>query len=810
MAWHGNQVLNNPIMRHEAYSLAFLLVVLPAVPAQGEPVPPTVQTRPATIVTPISGVVRDGAGGVVQRATVIARLISGAERQTTTDMEGRFSILPPAAGDVTLIVRVDGFEELRREITGTAGREALEIVLSPAGVTDEVTVTPTRSEQRMGDVPASISVISRDEIRRSPAVLPDDLLRTLPTFSLFRRSSSLSAHPTSQGVSLRGIGPSGVSRTLVLLDGVPFNDPFGGWVYWTRIPVEGAERIEIVDSASSSLYGTYAMGGVINIVTATPQRRNLEMKTQYGSMNSPKLDVRGSDVFGKVGVTFDASVFDTDGYEPVVEVNPAGQTERGPIDNKADVTYRNLGVKLDYSPNEHTQTFARIGVFREKRDNGKISTFEPFTEEANRSEVNSFSGGVKMRLADQSQLSGTIFSDVETFRSNFMAVVQGTPVPRSVGRMTLNQRVPTTSVGGMVEWSKTFAGQHYLTAGTDLRWTDGDSEEDALDPLTGTSVVLHRVAGGTQRNLGLFVQDVISATPDLMITLSARVDSWKNYDPHNTETTVPGGIVSDPDLPERDDTVASPRAGARYRVNNRVSVWGGYGGGFRAPTLNELYRSFRVGAILTQANPLLGPERLWGGDLGVSFLAANNLTVRSTYFDNRVKDPVSNVTIGTNLQQRQNLGRTRIWGIQTDAEYRFKSMWRVFGAYLYEQAKVTENETNPALVGNYLPQVPKHRGTAQVSYENPRIANVTFEVQAVGNQHDNDANDRTVPGLEEPGLPKYAIVSLGVSRALSPQVDAFLAAQNLFDQEYFVGTQPTLIGPPRLVSVGLRLRLQGR
>jgi outer membrane receptor protein involved in Fe transport len=611
-------------------------------------------------------------------------------------------------------------------------------------------------------------------------------------------------------VSLRGIGPSGTSRTLVLLDGVPFNDAFGGWVYWTRIPVEGAERIEVVDSASSSLYGTYAMGGVINIVTATPQRRNLEMKTQYGSMNSPKLDVRGSDVFGKVGVTFDASVFDTDGYATVVDVNPAGQPERGPIDNNSDVTYRNVGLKLDYSPNDRTQTFARIGVFREKRDNGKISTFEPFTEEANRTELNSVSGGVRWRLADQSQLAATIFSDVQTFRSNFLTVVQGTPVARSAGRMRLNQRSPATSVGGMVEWSKTFAGRHYVTAGTDLRWTDGDSEEDQLDLQTGTSVTLHRVAGGTQRNLGLFVQDVISPTTDLMITLSARVDSWKNYDPHNIATTVSTGAVSDPDLPESDDTVASPRAGARYRVNNRVSVWGGIGAGFRAPTLNELYRSFSAGAILVQENPLLGPERLVGGDLGVSFLAANNLTVRSTFFDNRVKDPISNVTIGNNLQQRQNLGRTRIWGIQTDAEYRFKSMWRVFGAYLYEQAKVTENEKNPALVGKYLAQVPKHRGTVQVSYENPRFANVTFEVQAVGNQFDDDLNVRTVPGIDEPGLPKYAIVSLGVSRALSPQVDAFLAAQNLFDQEYFVGTQPTLIGPPRLVSVGLRLRLQGR
>ena len=125
------------------------------------------------------------------------------------------------------------------------------------------------------------------------------------------------------------------------------------------------------------------------------------------------------------------------------------------------MTYRNFGVKLDYSPNDRTQTFGRLGFFREKRDNGKISTFEPFTEEANDTRLTTVSGGVRWRLADESQLSATIYSDVETFRSNFMAVVQGTPVPRSVGRMTLNQRVPTNSVGGMVEWSRTL-----LPAGT--------------------------------------------------------------------------------------------------------------------------------------------------------------------------------------------------------------------------------------------------------------------------------------------------------------------------------------------------------
>ena len=108
-----------------------------------------------------------------------------------------------------------------------------------------------------------MNVVDKEMIRRSAAVVADDVLRMVPTFSLFRRTSSLAAHPTTQGVSLRGIGPSGVSRTLVMIDGVPFNDPFGGWVYWTRVPLESVERIEMIDGASSSVWGNYALGGIM-------------------------------------------------------------------------------------------------------------------------------------------------------------------------------------------------------------------------------------------------------------------------------------------------------------------------------------------------------------------------------------------------------------------------------------------------------------------------------------------------------------------------------------------------------------------
>ena len=152
----------------------------------------------------------------------------------------------------------------------TQATQTIEVRLKPAGITEQLVVTPTRSEQRIADVPASVTIVSNAQIERSPAVVADDVLRQVPTFSLFRRTSSIAANPTAQGVSLRGVGPSGVSRTLVMLDDIPFNDPFGGWVYWTRVPMMNTERIEIIDGATSSLYGNYAMGGVINVVTEPP------------------------------------------------------------------------------------------------------------------------------------------------------------------------------------------------------------------------------------------------------------------------------------------------------------------------------------------------------------------------------------------------------------------------------------------------------------------------------------------------------------------------------------------------------------
>ena len=769
----------------------------------------------ATNGTTITGTVRDATGQVVAGATVVARTPAGSEQRAVTGSDGRFILSASSLTPVVLVVRSPGFGETRHDIAAGGAVDNLELVLQPAAVSETVSVTAYGVPQRLQDVAASVNVLSQEDIRRSPAVVADDVLRQVPTFSLFRRTSSLASHPTAQGVSLRGLGPSGVSRTLVLLDGVPFNDPFGGWVYWTRVPLGSSDSIEVVDSSSSSLYGNYAMGGVINILTARPSRRTLDFRGQYGNRNTPKVDFMASDVWGRFGVLLDAAGFSTDGYPIVVATNPAGLNERGRVDKNVSVDFGNVNLKLEYSPSADTHAFLRVGHFREDRINGKASTIDG-TDEKNDTRWTSASGGVRRYSERAGMFEATLFTDVERFRSNFLAVPASTP-PRNIGRMTLNQVVPSNSVGAGINWSRLLALRHSISAGFDWRWVDGDSEEDGLDAVTGTQVTLKRVSGGTQRNLGAFAQAIVAPANNLTVTLSARVDSWRNYGAHNLETAFPAGTPTanhSPNLPERDDAVVSPRLAARYRINERLSVWGQAGAGFRAPTLNELYRQFRVGTVLTLANNQLGPERLVGGELGVTYMPARSVMFRTTYFRNRIKDPVSNVTIavaGANVtQQRQNLGRTRITGLQNDAEIRIGSSWRFTGGYLYEDAEVREFPANPALVGNFLPQVPRHRGSVQVAYANPRYVTIALALQAVGRQFDDDQNLRTVPGLDRPGLPKYALFSLTATRALGRNVDALLGVQNLFDEEYFVGTLPTTVGSPRLVTAGVRVRFEGR
>jgi outer membrane receptor protein involved in Fe transport len=519
------------------------------------------------------------------------------------------------------------------------------------------------------------------------------------------------------------------------------------------------------------------------------------------------MDLFASDVWGRLGATFNATTFDTDGYTIVAE------EERGPIDIPANVKYQTASGKLDYNPTDRVNLFFRGGVFSEERSNGKIG-------EGNDTNWKFGSGGVGLRLADGSNVEGRVFFDRQKFHSTFFAVPAANP-PRSQLNLTLDQNVPTNAVGTMLQWNRILqlgGRSHVFTAGYDFRWIDGDSNEQTFALATGLNPILNRISGGTQKIGGAFIQDLVELTPALQLTLSVRADSWRNYDAHNFETTIATGqpTANNRALPDESDNAISPRAAVLYRANDRVSVWGSVSRGFRAPTLNELYRQFRVGAILTLANENLGPERLTGVEAGVSVAPTERMTIRGTVFNNRVTDPVANVTTNATgtVRRRQNLGSTNIGGFQTDASYRLNGHWSVSAGYLFDIAKVHEATTDPQgvnLTGRYLAEVPKHRASFQVAFMHPRYVNVSIENQFIGHQFDDDQNLAEilprVADKREVGLPAYNMTNLTASRRINRHVDLFVGVQNLFGVDYYVGTNPTTIGTPRLVNGGIRLKV---
>src|SRR5712692_5336884 len=260
----------------------------------------------------IAGIVVDQNGAPVANAEVtVANEPSISSR---TDADGRFHFDFGPRRAVTLIIKAQGFAPLERKLDATSDRTTkLRIVLSPASIAEQVTVA-TRTEARISETAASVVVLDSEDLKTTAALTLDDALRQTPGFSLFRRSGSRTANPTAQGVSLRGLGASGASRALVLADGTPLNDPFGGWVYWDRVPRESISQVEVLLGGSSHLYGSSALGGVIDIATRRAEANTFSLTASYGNEMTPDASIYLSGEKRGWAASLAAETFRTDGY----------------------------------------------------------------------------------------------------------------------------------------------------------------------------------------------------------------------------------------------------------------------------------------------------------------------------------------------------------------------------------------------------------------------------------------------------------------------------------------------------------------
>lgn len=581
-------------------------------------------------------------------------------------------------------------------------------------------------------------MLDEANIETASGVNMDDRLALVPGFSLFRRSSSLAANPTTQGVSLRGLGSTGASRTLVLWDGVPLNSAFGGWVYWTRVNPDELDRVEVSQSASTSVFGDRAMGGSLGLFSPERSRAGGWVGYQGGNEATNLVEGAGSLSWAnRWSASVTGRAFTTDGYFIVPFY------ARGPIDTPANVRFVAGSTRLDYSGTiDHL--FLRFDLLAEDRDNGT------------KLQHNSTSLGTIAANYSRESAIGTWsllgYHTREEYRASFSAIGDS----RQTERLTSVQSVPAEATGGAAMWQKA-SSRWSLLAGGDFQRTEGYSLE-TLYP-TGT-----RNGGGVQLQAGGFTQANVS---------------WRR-------ATFYGGLRGQ----DAGNGYAfwSPSGGIVYGLEHWRLRASGFRG-FRAPTLNELYRAFRAGNALTLANPDLHPETLSGAEAGADYVSGT-LRISATAFLSSLDGLITNVTrsITPSLitRQRANAASALVRGVQASVS----KQWRSWGGEISWLLADSRYAT-----GYRIPQVPKNYGSARVFWTH-RGAQLAAAMRASSLQLEDDLNLYILPG--------YSVFQLTARQSLKKGFTLQAAFDNLFNRQYVTGYSPTpLVGSPLLWRLGI-------
>ncbi len=722
----------------------------------------------------VSVQVTDVSGSAVRNAVVIASDGSGTRNCIT---RGIGYYCGPVVDGTTIEISARGFASVSRNIA--LSDTEVSIVLLPAGLEERVIVSALRTEARLGDTPASVAVVSAADIKSSAAPVLDDVLRQVPGFSTFRRSSSRNSNPTTQGVSLRGAGATGASRSLVLFDGLPLNDPFGGWVQWNRVPPVAVEQVEVVRGGASSLYGSGALSGTLNVIPRRVEERYEFSAEAYGGTQAT---ASGSTFFGTNAGrwSFDgtASGFRTRGYIPVES------SSRGDADQPAGVrsTVFSATVRRDLV---NGSIFIRPSYFAERRSNGtRLQT--------NQTHSRQIAAGGDWRFGQidrPTTLNWRVYGGTQVYDQTFTAL----SADRSTETLSRLQRSPSQNAGFSA--AVTHSGwSHTVVAGVEGRDVRGFSDEVGY---FNAAVSAYLGTGGRERSFGVFVGDAFSRGR-VVLAGSLRFDRWMNQDGLSLTRAANTGAATLIEFPDRSEQALSPRISLLVRLVQGGSAYGSCSRSFRAPTLNELYRGFRVGNVITNANANLTAELATTGEGGLSFMQ-RRFSVRANVFVTRINEAIGNVTIGATpaliTRERQNAGATEMIGFETDAEFRLAQL--TFNAgYLFVDSRVAEFPLNPVLVDKRVPQVPRHQATAQVRYVRQSWT-AAVQMRASGSQFDDDLNTFR--------LGRFFQMDAQITRSVSDRLRIFAALENVFNSRYSIGRTPVrTVSSPSILRLGAR------
>ncbi|MFZ1217734.1 MAG: TonB-dependent receptor [Chthoniobacterales bacterium] len=655
---------------------------------------------------------------------------------------------------------------------------------------EPVVVEADRLPNAESGAPFSIDVVDKEELRRAPQLRLDDILRAeVPGFSLFRRNSSRTANPTTQGVTLRNFGPSGAGRTLVLLDGIPLNDPFAGYVLWSQVPAASVESVLTNLGGGAGLFGNAALAGTIFLVSEPMENNAGVVEGSIGNAETYEASLGGTLSQRPFAAAIFAERFSTGGY-PVIAPN-----QRGRVDTNASADSNLFDLRAEWQIDANSSLRLRARHFDDERGNGTVFTHNETTGD-------DMSAVFTQKFpAQRGELQLSLYGQERKFSSTFSSV----NAARDLETPALDQfDVPANAAGGSIVWSMAAGSNHKLTLGADARWVEGETNEYFF--WNGTQFTRLRRAGGEQTFAGAFAEETWSVCPAATIVGGFRVDHWELSDGFRKETVrASGQVLLDSRFPDRTGDEINGRIGARVKATDALAFRGAFYTGFRVPTLNELYRPFRVGNDVTNPNPELKPEHLLGGELGAEWQATPTFRLAGTGFLNRMEDAVGNITLSTGpagtMRQRQNVDLVMAPGFEATAEWQPISSVKLKGSYLFTHPTI-ERAADRTLEGKLLAQTPENVLTGGIEWTPAAKWVVTAQLRYCDRQFEDDQNSRV--------LASFTTFDAAVIYEFSEHGSASVRVENLFDTQIETGKSADgliSIGAPRLVSVQVRWQL---
>jgi outer membrane receptor protein involved in Fe transport len=625
-------------------------------------------------------------------------------------------------------------------------------------------------------------------LRQASPITLDGQLRLIPGVETFRRSSSLVANPSSQGMSLRGLGSTSASRTLVTQDDVPLNDAFGGWIHWEELPELSIHSIEVVRGGASDLYGSSAIGGVINVLPVSPSGNLAELKSDFGSENTyhDSLLVEGHRHPWSALAT--GGVLGTDGF---ITLTPSA---RGAIDTPSNVHAQNGLVLVDRvidGGSGPLRLFLRGSGLNEARSNGTVV-------QVNSTRLWRFAGGSDWTptsgWADGSTLVFRAYGSNEHYYQTFSttSIAAGCTSPKTAPQNfeCLNRiaRTPDDEMGLVMHWSKPITPGLLFVLGADthdVRAGDYETTYAKTGALTSTIDL-----GDRQRQTGAYAE-LLYTHQAWTISSSGRMDWFSNFDGQRL-------LPLQAALPRISQRVVDPRLGISRKLGAHFAISGSGFRAFRAPTPNELYRSTQVGSLLTYPNNYLLSERATGWETGVAMQQRWG-TLRTSYFWTQVNDPITALTVTATTLKRQNLGQIESRGISADFELQPTRWMTIQTGYQHTNATVTKG-TGDAPAGNWIPQVAHNMATAQLRGYKPKLGAISLQARISGHQFDDDANTYL--------LHSYFKLDAYASHDFGKRFELFTSGENMLNRTIEVGRTPTLtLGTPRTARVGFNVKL---